>query len=128
MNTFHFIGHVESTLKTIADCPLQESEGAPKASVVVDKKYYEAMTGLEVGARIIVFTWLHQGDREMLVVRPRNDQKAKLTGVFATRSNDRPNPIGIHTTEILEISNGKIKVTNLEVIDGTPVIDIKPVL
>jgi tRNA-Thr(GGU) m(6)t(6)A37 methyltransferase TsaA len=129
MESLHFIGHIESTLKTMAECPLQESEGAPQAVVVIDKKYQPAILGLEKGSNIIVFTWLDKGVRETLVVRPRNNSKAAFKGVFATRSNDRPNPIGIHVTEILSINeDGRILVSNIEVLDGTPVIDIKPVI
>lgn len=128
MDSLHFIGYIESTLRTIAECPLQESEGPP-AFVVIHEKYFPAMAGLETGDKIIVFTWLHKGDRDTLSVRPRNDPKAAFKGVFATRSNDRPNPIGIHVTEILSMTeNGRIKISTLEVLDGTPVIDIKPVI
>lgn len=128
MTSIHFIGSIQSTLKTIGDCPLQESEGAPKAFVAIHEKYRPAMSGLAVGSKIIVFTWLHKGDRETLTVRPRNDPKASLTGVFATRSNDRPNPIGIHVTEIVSITEDALEISNIEVLDGTPVINIKPVI
>ncbi len=95
----------------------------------IDEKYRAALSGLEVGNKILLFTWLHKGDRNVLTTKPRNNPNAITKGVFATRSPDRPNPIGIHVTEILSISeNGEINVSNMEVIDGTPLIDIKPYL
>ena len=126
METIKFIGQIHSSLKDIKDCPLQESEGAPEAVITINKEYREAMAGLTNGARIILLTWLDKGDRTVLETKPRNNPNAKTRGVFATRSPDRPNPIGLHETEILEISDeGRIRVSNLEVLDGTPVIDIK---
>lgn len=129
MDSIKFVGQIHFSLKDIKDCPLQEFEGGPQATIVINKEYRSAMSGLSKGAKILLFTWLHKGDRSVLVTKPRNNPKAKDTGVFATRSNDRPNPIGLHETEILEINDkGEIKVSNLEVLDGTPLIDIKPVI
>jgi tRNA-Thr(GGU) m(6)t(6)A37 methyltransferase TsaA len=129
MDSIRFIGQIHSSLKDIKDCPLQEFEGGPEAVIIIKEKYRQAMSGLEAGARILLFTWLHKGDRNTLTTKPRNNPKAAITGVFATRSPDRPNPIGLHEAEILEITgNGEIRVSNLEVVDGTPLIDIKPVL
>jgi tRNA-Thr(GGU) m(6)t(6)A37 methyltransferase TsaA len=116
-------------LKDIADCPLQEDEGAPQVSVQIYKEFRKALLGLNSGAKIILLTWLHKANRNELMTKPRNNPKAKTTGVFATRSPDRPNPIGMHVAEILDIGDkGEIKLSKLEVIDGTPVIDIKPYL
>ena len=128
MEALKFIGHVHSSLKDLKDCPLQEKEGAPRASISISPEYADATSGLKAGAEILIFTWLDKGDRSVLKTKPRNNPNAKLTGVFATRSNDRPNPIGLHAAEILSINNNEIEVSNLEVLDGTPVIDIKPVI
>ncbi len=129
MESIKFIGKIHSPLKEIGDCPNLENEGAPQVLVSIDEKYRAALSGLEVGNKIFLFTWLHKGDRNVLTTKPRNNPNAITKGVFATRSPDRPNPIGIHVTEILSISdNGEINVSNMEVIDGTPLIDIKPYL
>jgi len=129
MESIKFIGVVRSSLKELKDCPLQESEGAPEAMVTINEEYRQAITGLAKGSRIFLFTWLHRGDRTVLTTKPRNNPNAKTTGVFATRSPDRPNPIGLHEAEIVEVlDTGEIKVSNLEVLDGTPLIDIKPVI
>ncbi|HEV8284895.1 MAG TPA: tRNA (N6-threonylcarbamoyladenosine(37)-N6)-methyltransferase TrmO [Chitinophagaceae bacterium] len=127
MKAIEFIGKIQSPLKRIEDCPLQENEGAPQVLVRINKKYQPAMLGLNAGDRVLLFTWLHEANRNTLTTKPRNNPKATATGVFATRSPDRPNPIGIHVVEILEIlDNSKMRISNLEVIDGTPLIDIKP--
>ena len=129
MDSIQFIGEIRSSLTDINNCPLQEFEGAPEAVIIVKDEYRQAMSGLKAGATILLFTWLHRGDRSTLVTKPRNDPNARTTGVFATRSPDRPNPIGLHKVEILDISaTGEIRVLNLEVLNGTPLIDIKPVL
>ena len=128
METLKMIGKVRSPLKELKDCPLQEREGAPHAVIIIDPGYMDATSGLKAGAEILIFTWLNKGDRGVLKTKPRNNPKAKLTGVFATRSPDRPNPIGLHVAEILSINNNEITVSNLEVLYGTPFIDIKPVI
>lgn len=129
METIKFIGKIQSAIKEIIDCPLMENEGAPQVLVKIDENYRTAMSGLEVGDKIFLLTWLHKGYRNVLNTKPRNNPNAITKGVFATRSPDRPNPIGIHVTEILSISdNGEISVSKMEVIDGTPLIDIKPYL
>jgi L-fuculose-phosphate aldolase len=129
MEMIQFIGEVHSSLKEIGDCPLLESEGAPQAVVSIDEKFRQAISGLKAGQKVLLFTWLHCGDRNTLTTKPRNNPKANTVGVFATRSPDRPNPIGMHVVEIVEIADeGRIKVSQLEVVDGTPLIDIKPVL
>lgn len=111
MESIKFIGKIHSPLKEIGDCPLLENEGAPQVLVTIDEKYRAALSGLEVGDQIFLFTWLHKGDRNVLTTKPRNNPNAITKGVFATRSSDRPNPIGIHVAEILSVSKyGEIKV------------------
>lgn len=122
------IGIVHSLLKNIKDCPLQENEDAPKVTIEIFEKYREAISDIHEGDWLIVLTWLHLADRGVLKTKPRNDKAAALTGVFSTRSPDRPNPIGIHLTEVVSVSIAEITVSSLEVLDQTPVIDIKPAL
>src|SRR5215471_8042820 len=122
------IGWVESPLVEPADAPKQGDEGAPDAWIVVDATLQPAIRGLEPGSDVIVLTWLDRADRSALLVHPRDDPANPLRGVFATRSADRPNPIGVHRVEILAIDNTRIHVRNLEAVDGTPVVDIKPQL
>ncbi len=127
METIKFIGYIQSPIKEIKDCPLQEDEGAPEVIIHIEKEFLPAISGLMAGGKIVLLTWLDKGDRDTLSTKPRNNPNAPIRGVFATRSPNRPNPIGLHETEIMEItSDGKIKITNLEVLDGTPLIDIKP--
>jgi tRNA-Thr(GGU) m(6)t(6)A37 methyltransferase TsaA len=122
------VGRVESSLVDPADAPPQGDEGAPDAWLVIDAAYAPAMRTLVVGQHIVVVTWLHRGDRNTLETRPRSDPDRPLNGVFSTRSPHRPNPIGLHVVEILEITGTKIGVRGLEAVDDTPVLDIKPVL
>jgi tRNA-Thr(GGU) m(6)t(6)A37 methyltransferase TsaA len=123
------IGWVESTLKERAKAPRQGSEGAPDAWLQIRPEFAEGLHGIKVGQEIVILTLLHKARRDRLEVRPRGDPALPLTGVFATRSPDRPNPIGLHRTEILQIVDQcRLNVRGLEAIDGTPVIDIKPVL
>ena len=123
------IGVVRSALKNIHDCPHQESEDAPKAWIEIEPQYAEALDGLEVGAEILVMTWLHLADRSRLKVHPRGNRENPIKGVFATRSPHRPNPIGLHKTRVTSVEPpSRIKVAFLEVIDNTPVVDIKPVV
>ena len=122
------IGWVESPLVEPADAPKQGDEGAPDAWIVVDATLQPAIRGLEPGSDVIVLTWLDRADRSTLLVHPRDNPANPLRGVFATRSADRPNPIGLHRVEILAIDNTRIHVRNLEAVDGTPVVDIKPQL
>jgi len=122
------IGHVRSTLATRADAPRQADEGAPSAWLELDPAFAEAAKDLKTGDEILVLTWLDRGDRTALSVHPRGNPDAPLTGVFSTRSPDRPNPIGIHRVRIAETGSNRFRVDALEAIDGTPVIDIKPVL
>jgi len=122
------IGTVESTLIDRAVAPRQGDEGAPDAWIVVDPEYAPALDGIAVGDRIIVLTWLHLGDRAVLRTHARGDTTRPEQGVFSTRSPDRPNPIGMHPVEVLEIDGRRLRVAPLEAIAGTPVIDIKPEL
>ena len=122
------IGVVRSPLADRSSAPLQGDEGAPDAWVELTPAVVEALEGIEAGDELIVITWLHQARREVLKVHPRSDESRPLAGVFATRSPDRPNPLGLHRVTALEIVPGKLKVGPLEAIDGTPVVDIKPVL
>jgi tRNA-Thr(GGU) m(6)t(6)A37 methyltransferase TsaA len=124
----HPIGIVRSPLADRASAPLQGDEGAPDAWIELTDSVVDALEGVEVGDELFVITWLHEGRREVLQVHPRGDASRPRTGVFATRSPDRPNPLGLHRVTTLEIVPGKLKVGPLEAIDGTPVVDIKPVL
>jgi tRNA-Thr(GGU) m(6)t(6)A37 methyltransferase TsaA len=126
-NELKFIGQISSPLKKLEDCPRQESEQAPGADLIVAEPYLRAMQELEAGMEVIVLTWLHQANRDMLVTKPRNNPNAPDTGIFATRSPDRPNPIGMHIVRIKSVKDNILKLDALEVLDGTPVIDIKPV-
>jgi tRNA-Thr(GGU) m(6)t(6)A37 methyltransferase TsaA len=120
------IGYVRSFLKSTEDAPKQGSEGAPEAWLDIEEGFSVGVEGLRVGDEVLVLTWLHHGDRSCLKTHPRNDRTRTPVGVFATRSPSRPNPIGIHPVRILEIVERSIKVSSLEAIDGTPIIDLKP--
>jgi tRNA-Thr(GGU) m(6)t(6)A37 methyltransferase TsaA len=123
------IGRVRSSLKSRDECPKQEDEGAPDAWIEIAPEFAPALEGLTAGQSVLVLTWLHEGHRETLKVHPRGNRNEPMRGVFATRSPDRPNPVGLHTARILGIEPpGRVHVESLEVLDGTPVIDIKPVL
>lgn len=122
------IGHVESSLVERADAPKQGSEGAPDAWLVFEPHVAEGLRDLAVGTEVVVLTWLHQARRQVLSVHPRDDQRNPLTGVFSTRSADRPNPIGLHRVTIAAIDGLRVQVRGLEAVDGTPVVDVKPVL
>ena len=124
-----FIGTIRSPLKAIEDCPRQEREDAPPATIEVFEEFADGLRDIKVGDELILFTWLHKADRNVLETRPRNDSSLPLTGIFSTRSPDRPNPIGIHIVKVTEVMNNRqFLVPNLEVLDGTPLIDIKPSL
>jgi tRNA-Thr(GGU) m(6)t(6)A37 methyltransferase TsaA len=123
-----FIGRIHSELKMIEDCPLQESENAPEASLSIFPEFTEGIGNITAGSEIVLLTWLHRADRSVITCIPRRDHGSPKIGVFSTRSPDRPNPIGLHTVKVLSVSNeGLIKVSGLEVLDQTPLIDIKPV-
>ena len=121
------IGTIHSTLKNLEDCPRQEDENAPGATISIANDYLACIKDIKPGEEILLFTWLHAADRSVMKTHPRNDPKAPERGVFSTRSPDRPNPIGIHSVKVLEISGNKLKVSALEVLDQTPLIDIKPI-
>ncbi|HXD48955.1 MAG TPA: tRNA (N6-threonylcarbamoyladenosine(37)-N6)-methyltransferase TrmO [Gemmatimonadaceae bacterium] len=123
--TIHPIGVVRSTLLSRVNAPRQGSEGAPDAWIEIDATALPALAGLMPGDEIIVLTWLHQAERDILEVHPRGNLASPLTGVFATRSPDRPNPIGLHRVTIREIAAARLLVGPIEAIDGTPVVDIK---
>lgn len=122
------IGRVESSLVDPAAAPKQGNEGAPDAWVAFDARFSDGLRDLAVGDEVILVTWLHRARRDALAVHPRDDPAAPLRGVFSTRSADRPNPIGLHRVRILAIQGTRIRVSDLEAIDGTPVVDLKPVL
>jgi tRNA-Thr(GGU) m(6)t(6)A37 methyltransferase TsaA len=125
----HPIGVVRSQLLRREDAPRQGDEGAPEAWLQLSPQFLDATDGMVQGSEITVLTWLHLADRTRLKVHPRNETLAPLTGVFATRSPDRPNPIGLHRVTVLEIDpQHGLRVQPLEALDGTPVLDIKPVL
>ena len=124
----HPIGRVESPLVDRDAAPLQGDEGAPDAWIVLDPTMQPAVRDLDVGTEVIVLTWLDRADRDTLVVHPRGDRYRPPRGVFSTRSQDRPNPIGLHRVRVLAIDDTRIHVRSLEALDRTPVVDIKPVL
>lgn len=126
--TLHPIGFIHSPLKNRQGAPRQGREGAPDAWLEVNPKVADGLDRLQAGDEIILITYLHQAHRDVLKVHPRGDMNTPLTGVFATRSPDRPNPLGLHRVTVLEIAGNKLKVGPIEAIDGTPVVDIKPVL
>jgi len=119
------IGTIRSALTSLDDAPRQGDEGAPDAWLEVDAGFAPALAGLRVGEVIVLLTWLDRADRGVLATHPRNDTSLPLTGVFATRSPDRPNPLGLHRVTILEIDGTRLRVGPLEAIDGTPVLDVK---
>jgi tRNA-Thr(GGU) m(6)t(6)A37 methyltransferase TsaA len=132
MNTRNYevvpVGWVESPLQERAQAPRQGDEGAPDAWLVFEPGVGEALRDLRAGTEVIVLTWLDRADRDVLVTRPRDDPARPTTGVFATRSPDRPNPVGLHRVHVVEVRGLRIRVRPLEALDGTPVIDVKPVL
>ncbi len=122
------IGRVESPLVAPATAPKQGEEGAPEAWLVFDGSVAAGLRDLRAGEEILVLTWLDRARRDLLVVHPRDDPAAPETGVFSTRSADRPNPIGIHRTAVLAVDGLRVLVAQLEAVDGTPVVDVKPVI
>jgi tRNA-Thr(GGU) m(6)t(6)A37 methyltransferase TsaA len=122
------IGRVESTLTDRASAPRQGDEGAPDAWLVFEPDVLPGLASIALGDRMIVVTWLDRARRDVLQVHPRDDLANPLTGVFSTRSADRPNPLGLHEVEILAIEGNRVRVRSLEALDGTPVVDLKPVL
>ena len=126
--TIEPIGVIRSELTSREAAPLQGYEGAPEAWLELTARVAQGLAGISVGDELIVLTWLHLARRDVLQVHPRRRLDAPLTGVFATRSPDRPNPVGLHRVSVLEVAGLRLRVAPMEAIDGTPVVDIKPVL
>lgn len=126
--TLQPIGVIRSTLTDLAAAPRQGDEGGSEAWLELTPQVPPALVGISVGDELIILTWLHRAQRDTLQVHPRDNPATPLTGVFATRSSHRPNPIGLHRVSVLEVEENRLRVTPLEAIDGTPIIDIKPVL
>jgi tRNA-Thr(GGU) m(6)t(6)A37 methyltransferase TsaA len=122
------IGVIRSALRAPADAPRQGSEGAPDAWLEVHPRFMPALNGVVVGDDVVVITWLHRADRDVLEVHPRGEAHNPLTGVFATRSPHRPNPLGLHRVTVREIAESRLRIGPIEAIDGTPVVDVKAVL
>ena len=122
------IGRVSSPLTDLASAPCQADEGAPEAWLVFEPKMLEGLRSLRTGDEVILITWLDRARRDVLSVHPRGDISRAKEGVFSTRSPHRPNPIGLHPVEITAIDGRRVRVRNLEVLDGTPIIDVKPIL
>ena len=122
------VGRVESPLTDPATAPKQGDEGAPESTIVFVPEVAEATRDLTAGTDVIVLTWLDRADRDVLAVHPRGDESRPLTGVFSTRSPHRPNPIGLHRVTIEAVDGLRVRVRDLEALDGTPVLDVKPVL
>jgi tRNA-Thr(GGU) m(6)t(6)A37 methyltransferase TsaA len=126
--TIRPIGYVRSQLKRLEDAPMQGDEGAPEAWLEIKPRLADGLAGIKPGDELIVLTWLHLAERDVLQVHPRGDLNRPLTGVFATRSPDRPNPVGLHRVAVLEVGERRLRVAALEAVEGTPIVDIKPVL
>jgi tRNA-Thr(GGU) m(6)t(6)A37 methyltransferase TsaA len=126
--TIEPIGVVRSELTRLEAAPMQGDEGAPEAWLELTPLAAQGLMGIMPGDELIVLTWLHLAQRDVLQVHPRGDLNRPLTGVFATRSPDRPNPVGLHRVSVLEVTEQKLRTAPLEAIDGTPIVDIKPVL
>ena|SRR5687768_11403703 len=122
------IGFIHSPLKHLKEAPRQGDEGAPDAWIELNPAVAEGLDTIAVGDKIIIITWFHRAQRNILKLHPRDDKTIPLAGVFATRSPDRPNPLGLHLVTVLEIEGNRLKVGPIEAIEGTPVVDIKPVL
>jgi tRNA-Thr(GGU) m(6)t(6)A37 methyltransferase TsaA len=122
------IGTVESSLTDPETAPKQGDEGAPDAWLVFEPEVLEGLRDIQPGSRVIVLTWLDRARRDVLAVHPRDNPANPETGVFSTRSADRPNPIGLHEVEVLSVEGARVRVRNLEALDGTPILDLKPVL
>lgn len=122
------IGVIRSDIKRMEDAPLFYTEGAPNVFLELNTKYRDGLDQIEVGKEIIVLTWLHRARRDVLKVHPRGDASRPLKGVFLTRSQDRPNPLGLHRAKVLGLSENGLVMGPIEAIDGTPVVDIKSVI
>ncbi len=122
------IGFVRSELTSLEAAPRQGDEGAPEAWLELAAQAAQGLLSIAAGDELVVLTWLHRAQREVLQVHPRGDLEAPLKGVFATRSPDRPNPVGLHRVVVLQVVGHRLRVTSMEAIDGTSIVDIKPIL
>jgi tRNA-Thr(GGU) m(6)t(6)A37 methyltransferase TsaA len=122
------VGRVESELRNRSDAPNQGDEGAPDCTITLDPEYATAVRDVTAGSELLVLTWLDRASRDVQLVRPRGDPNRPETGVFSTRSPDRPNPIGLHRVTVLAVDGSRLRVRGLEALDGTPVVDLKPPL
>jgi tRNA-Thr(GGU) m(6)t(6)A37 methyltransferase TsaA len=122
------VGRVESTLRDRSDAPNQGDEGAPDCTIALAAEYATAARDVAAGAELLVLTWLDRAHRDVQVVHPRGEPDRPETGVFSTRSPDRPNPIGLHRVTVLAVDGTRLLVRGLEALDGTPVVDLKPPL
>jgi len=122
------VARVESSLRDLADAPRQGDEGAPDAWIVFDEKVRDALADIKTGDELILITWFDRADRDVQKVHPRSATTRPPTGVFSTRSPDRPNPLGLHRVTVLAVDDLRLQVNNLEALDGTPIVDVKPVL
>lgn len=122
------VGVIHSELKSVKDAPKQGDEGDYEARIELLPEFVSGLMDIQVGDQLIILTWLHLSQRDKIQVHPRGKTDRPLTGVFATRSPNRPNPIGLHTVSVLEIDGQSLRVAPIEAVDGTPVIDIKPIL
>ncbi|HET9447177.1 MAG TPA: tRNA (N6-threonylcarbamoyladenosine(37)-N6)-methyltransferase TrmO [Steroidobacteraceae bacterium] len=130
MSTFDLrpIGRVSSSLRTLDAAPRQADEGAPEAWLVFEPEVFEGLGNIRIGDDLILITWLDRARRDVLSVHPRGDASRPPEGVFSTRSPHRPNPLGLHDVNVTAVENGRLRVRSLEAIDGTPIVDVKPVL
>jgi tRNA-Thr(GGU) m(6)t(6)A37 methyltransferase TsaA len=126
--TIEPIGVIRSELISREAAPLQGDEGAPEAWLEITDRFARGLSGIAAGDELIVLTWLHRAQRDVLQVHPRGRLERPLMGVFATRSPDRPNPVGLHRVSVLEVAGQRLRVAPIEAIDGTPIVDIKPAL
>jgi tRNA-Thr(GGU) m(6)t(6)A37 methyltransferase TsaA len=124
----HPIGYVESPLADPAAAPKQGVEGAPEATLVFRPEVAGGAADLSAGDDVWVLTWLHKARRDVLAVHPRDDPATPMTGVFSTRSQDRPNPVGLHRVRVVTVDGRRVRVRDLEAVDGTPIVDVKPVI
>jgi tRNA-Thr(GGU) m(6)t(6)A37 methyltransferase TsaA len=122
------IGKVESPLVDRMTAPKQGDEGSPEAWLVFEERVADGLRDIVPGAELLLLTWLDRATRDVLLVHPRDDQSRPQTGVFSTRSSDRPNPVGLHRITVLAVEGLRMRVSDLEALDGTPIVDIKPVL
>jgi tRNA-Thr(GGU) m(6)t(6)A37 methyltransferase TsaA len=130
MNTFEIrsIGSVSSSLRTLDAAPRQADEGAPEAWLVFEPEAIEGLRNIRAGDDLILITWLDRARRDVITVHPRGDASRPPEGVFSTRSPHRPNPLGLHEVHVTAVESGRLRVSSLEAIDGTPIVDVKPVL